>query len=269
MYGANSGISTCGRYVHVPSMFPYYVPLMTCVILKPCLGTSHFLLRHLNRLLNHRKLYQIPPHSLLAYWIHLVTAFAISTFFHVLSLSGLARGYTPIRGIITNMVLFFMVQPFAAVFESAVSAGYGRFVVGSLLRLAGGEMHSDGKGVDTKGDAQVQACADGKSARVGSESVNTTPLTSTAATATSTATPGTDDKANLIPQTDNQRHQRRRHALLFWSAVFGRAVGYIWVAFWFFLTGRWFLRPYIDVGVTSWGVPFSFAEWLLFPDGCH
>ncbi|KAM7217650.1 membrane bound O-acyl transferase family domain containing protein [Rhypophila decipiens] len=150
---------------------------------QPCLGTSHFLLAHLNTLISRlpRRLHisQIPKHSLVPYLFHLLTAFAISTFFHALSVGTVAVGVTPVRGIIKDMAIFFMIQPFAAAFESFIST------------------------------------------------------------------------------------------LVFWSAVFGRMVGYVWVLFWFYLTGQWFIRPYIDVGMVEWGLPFSFADWLLLAEGCR
>ncbi|KAM7193084.1 hypothetical protein V8F20_008600 [Naviculisporaceae sp. PSN 640] len=239
---------------------------------QPCLGTSHFLLQHFNRLLNCLRLHQIPAHSLFAYFFHLITAFSISSFFHVLSLAGVATGYTPVRGIISNISLFFMVQPFAAVFESAVSAGYDRFIVRNLVRQVGGlkDRSSEEQGHDLKGNGQVHSFVDRGNANGAGDSANITPATTTATTSiTPTTTPSTEDTENLIPQTDKERYHRRRHAVLFWSAVLGRAVGYLWVTFWFFLTGRWFLRPYIDVGITSWGLPISFADWLLLPDGCR
>ncbi|KAM7196614.1 membrane bound O-acyl transferase family domain containing protein [Rhypophila sp. PSN 637] len=155
---------------------------------QPCLGTSHFLLTHLNMLISRlprcRHIPQIPKHSLVAYIFHLLTAFAISTFFHALSVGTVAVGITPVRGIVKNMAIFFMIQPFAAVFESF-------------------------------------------------------------------------------------RSQSRRMSAVFWSAVVGRMVGYVWVLFWFYLTGQWFIRPYIDVGIVEWGLPFSFADWLLLPEGCR
>ncbi|KAK4209404.1 hypothetical protein QBC37DRAFT_404359 [Rhypophila decipiens] len=238
---------------------------------QPCLGTSHFLLAHLNLLISRlpRRLhiFQIPKHSLVAYLFHLLTAFAISTFFHALSVGTVAVGVTPVRGIIKDMAIFFMIQPFAAAFESFISTCYDKFVVARLLRskLAAGRnvkqpgtAVSDGSGHDdhTIAPTTTNSTAKTDTGLVPSRHI----IEETEATCS-----GQETDANK----DTERSQRRRMSVVFWSAVFGRMVGYVWVLFWFYLTGQWFIRPYIDVGMVEWGLPFSFADWLLLAEGCR
>jgi phosphatidylserine synthase len=62
----------------------------------------------------------IPPRSPHAYFIHLITAFFISGFFHFLSLSVICEGYVEPMTLALNMGLFFIIQPFGTMVEYAV-----------------------------------------------------------------------------------------------------------------------------------------------------
>ncbi|KAK0639530.1 hypothetical protein B0T16DRAFT_423333 [Cercophora newfieldiana] len=87
-------------------------------IRQPCLGFSRYFVEVLH----------IPRRSSLAYLIHLTNAFLISTFFHVLSVGTVAGGYYPLRSLISDMSIFFMLQPIGAAIEGAVMALFARFV---------------------------------------------------------------------------------------------------------------------------------------------
>jgi hypothetical protein len=60
--------------------------------------------------------------------IHLANAFLISTFFHVLSVGAVAGGYYPLRSLISDMSIFFMLQPVGAAVEGVTMALFGRYV---------------------------------------------------------------------------------------------------------------------------------------------
>ncbi|KAK3312231.1 hypothetical protein B0H66DRAFT_608514 [Apodospora peruviana] len=85
---------------------------------QPCLGFSRRLV----------ELLHVPRRSTLAYLIHLTNAFLISTFFHVLSVGTVAGGYYPLRSLISDMSIFFMLQPVGAMIEGAVMALFARYV---------------------------------------------------------------------------------------------------------------------------------------------
>jgi len=85
---------------------------------QPCLGFSRYYVEILH----------IPRRSSVAYLIHLTNAFVISTFFHVLSVGTVAGGYYPLRNLISDMSIFFMLQPIAAVIEGSVMAFFARYV---------------------------------------------------------------------------------------------------------------------------------------------
>ncbi|KAM5373877.1 hypothetical protein ACJZ2D_006706 [Fusarium nematophilum] len=79
-------------------------------IRQPVLGISYSIISVL----------KLTPRSPLAYLVHLVTAFAISCFFHVLTLYVICDEYLEPSILVTNMGLFFMAQPIATIAESMV-----------------------------------------------------------------------------------------------------------------------------------------------------
>lgn len=79
-------------------------------IRQPCLGFSHALVRKLG----------VPQKSLFAYAIHLITAFCISGWFHIWSLSVVSNGYISRSDLAINFGAFFMAQPIATMAESIV-----------------------------------------------------------------------------------------------------------------------------------------------------
>jgi len=87
-------------------------------IRQPCLGFSRYFVEVL----------RVPRRSSLAYLIHLTNAFLISTFFHVLSIGAVAGGYYPLRNLISDMSIFFMLQPVGAAIEGATMALFSRYV---------------------------------------------------------------------------------------------------------------------------------------------
>ncbi|CAM1501364.1 Fc.00g105260.m01.CDS01 [Cosmosporella sp. VM-42] len=88
---------------------------------QPVLGLSHAMVSFL----------RIPRKSTLAYLVHLTTAFSISAFFHILSLSVICPGYLPLKRLTIDMALFFMAQPPVTIaaalvpyfYEKAMSSG--------------------------------------------------------------------------------------------------------------------------------------------------
>ncbi|KAK0630918.1 membrane bound O-acyl transferase family-domain-containing protein [Bombardia bombarda] len=85
-------------------------------IREPCLGFSHHLITILH----------IPRHSTAAYLTHLTTAFAISAFFHTFGLAAVSPGFLPLRELIFDMALFFMLQPVGTAIEGLVIRFYIR-----------------------------------------------------------------------------------------------------------------------------------------------
>lgn len=98
--------------VYPPGRLISYIvhSLLVSNVCKPALGISHVIVKNLC----------IPPRSPHAYFIHLMTAFSISAFFHFLSLSVICEGYVEPTTLAVNMGLFFMVQPFGTMVEHAV-----------------------------------------------------------------------------------------------------------------------------------------------------
>ncbi len=92
--------------------------ILTVSSAQPVLGISHFILEKL----------RIPRTSTWAYLVHLTTAFIISAFFHVLSLSVVCEGYLPLRDLITDMSIFFLPQPLATIVETTVISLYKKLV---------------------------------------------------------------------------------------------------------------------------------------------
>ncbi|KAJ4192345.1 hypothetical protein NW759_016642 [Fusarium solani] len=77
---------------------------------QPVLGISHAIIDVL----------QLPRRSLPTYFLHLVTAFLTSGFFHIVSLFVICEGYLKPQKLVTNMGLFFMAQPLGTITEYAV-----------------------------------------------------------------------------------------------------------------------------------------------------
>ncbi|KAI5460854.1 hypothetical protein BGZ63DRAFT_387923 [Mariannaea sp. PMI_226] len=148
-------------------------------IRQPVLGFSHAIIHALG----------IPKHSILAYGIHLLTAFLISAFFHILSLAVVCEGYLPISTLVSDMVCFFTAQAAGTTVEAAVIAQYGRY-------------------------------------------------------------------AEIIKKT----HPKPLLHHFMESQRACRVLGYFWVASWFSITGWWFVRNYIAIGIMEWPLPFSFWE---------
>lgn len=170
-----------------------------------------------------------------------------------------------------------MAQPPAAMFESVVGEFYKDVLLSRLLWPA----KEGRKEVFQAGDAREAECSSRKAVQ---RSENTAVLDTSESTSTSgnivptTAPIKTNTEQTNVAATsewemererqEKQSQEKRRMAVLFWSSAFCRTVGYIWVLCWFYLTGRWFVRPYVDVGIVEWGLPFSLADWLVVPDKC-
>lgn len=173
-----------------------------------------------------------------------------------------------------------MVQAPAAVFESVVGVFYERFILTRLLLVL---VNGRGKEVDQKGNATRNGSKVSPSKTDGEQNGRIAgpemPAgTSTSADIATTAPNETNAQGTSVTDTsewkmererqEGQSQAKRKMAVLFWSATFCRTIGYIWVFCWFCMTGRWFIRPYIDVGMTEWSTPFSLADWLIVPDNC-
>lgn len=77
---------------------------------QPVLGISHAITDTL----------RLPPRSTIAYFIHLTTAFAISAFFHIISLAAIRSDNISLPDLIGDMSIFFIAQPIATVAETLV-----------------------------------------------------------------------------------------------------------------------------------------------------
>ena len=113
MSGGCFGISIYGRCVSPQSP----VSRICSDSRQPCLGFS----RAINAKL------RIPRRSPLAYFIHLVTAFTISAFFHILSLAALCPGWYPFRTLVSDMCIFFLMQPIGTMMELGVMSLFTRY----------------------------------------------------------------------------------------------------------------------------------------------
>lgn len=83
----------------------------TCIkSLQPCLGISHALVQKLG----------VKQKSLFAYAIHLSTAFIISGWFHIWSLSVVAEGYMSLFDVTVNFGAFFLAQPIGTMIEATL-----------------------------------------------------------------------------------------------------------------------------------------------------
>ncbi|KAK3358031.1 membrane bound O-acyl transferase family-domain-containing protein [Lasiosphaeria hispida] len=191
-------------------------------IRQPCLGFSHYIVNVL----------RIPRRSSLAYLIHLTTAFAISTFFHILSVGAVAPGYYPLANLISDMSIFFMLQPIATMVEVAVMKLFSRYV------LAPQPVQADSKTERKPNEQQMAGLADGHAESVVSGGVEGTGET----------TP--TGKAAILRSI---------------GAALCRLVGYVWVFSWFSFSGWWFVKGYAGVRMQDWQVPFSIVGKLVVP----
>ncbi|KAK3682237.1 hypothetical protein B0T22DRAFT_279243 [Podospora appendiculata] len=172
----------------------------------------------------------IPGRSRVAYLIHLATAFFISSFFHCVAVGAMAPGFYPLRSVILDFTIFFGLQPVGIMLESVV----------------------------------IDLCSRRRSARQAKKQ-------QTMRREDGAARPGPQQQqahewASLLSAQricgGDARTKRRLRVL---SAMFGRTVGYVWVICWFYVTGWWFVRPYIGVGVVNWDLPYSILSKLLIP----
>lgn len=187
--------------------------------LQPCLGFS----RRINEAL------RIPKGSPVAYFVHLVTAFSISAFFHVLSLAPLSPGWYPFRTLVSDMCIFFFMQPIGTMLELVVMALFARYVW---------KPKPAGQVDDARGKPQVPVAADSPS-----------------------------DESVAAPQVgvlEGIREFGRKNKDVFILAAC-RLVGYVWVILWFWGTSWWFVKAYLGVGMAGWQFSFSPLAWLLIP----
>lgn len=82
--------------------------------LQPALGFSHRMVA----------LLKLPRRSTSAYLVHLATAFLVSAFFHILSVSVVSPGYLTLEELVTDMTAFFIAQPLAAIAEKVLIDTY-------------------------------------------------------------------------------------------------------------------------------------------------
>lgn len=169
----------------------------------------------------------IPRGSTAAYFVHLVTAFSISAFFHILSLAPLSPGWYPFRTLVSDMCIFFLMQPIGTMFELGVMALFARYVW---------KPKPEGH-VDAQGKPPVLV-----------------------------ADSPTDESVAAVPLgvLGGIRAFARRNKDVFILAAC-RLVGYVWVILWFWGTSWWFVKAYLGVGMAGWQFPFSFLAWLLIP----
>src|SRR3569833_3286106 len=103
--------------------------------LQPVLGFSHLIVCFLS----------IPRGTTLAYLVHLTTAFAISAFFHGLSLSVICSGYLAVKDLVTYMAIFFMSQPVATLVETLAIHIYRNLVLHQHQPAPGDTTHTPKK----------------------------------------------------------------------------------------------------------------------------
>ncbi|KAK3369343.1 hypothetical protein B0T24DRAFT_632411 [Lasiosphaeria ovina] len=197
-------------------------------IRQPSLGVSHYLIRALH----------IQPHSQLAYFTHLATAFVISDFFHVLSVGSVSPGFLPLSSLVAHMSRFFLVQPLATAAESIVMRLYARHVQPRLLPSLG-EQKQIPRDMSGKSDG-------GKAASV--------------------PTVGESDGSAIpkdMPSQHDTNSERKRKALQALLRVSCRMFGYLWVLCWFVVTGWPFVKAYMHVRMADWGLPYSIFGKLV------
>jgi hypothetical protein len=100
---------------------------------QPCLGFSRYYIQVL----------RIPRLSTLAYLIHLTNAFLISSFFHILSVGTMAKGYYPIRSLISDICIFFMLQPVGANHRGHGDYDVSRYVWAAVQGQAAAEQGAE------------------------------------------------------------------------------------------------------------------------------
>ncbi|KAK3368537.1 hypothetical protein B0H63DRAFT_455308 [Podospora didyma] len=188
---------------------------------QPCLGFSHYLVQKLH----------IPPRSLLAYFTHLMTAFAIADLVHVLSIGSVIPGYMSLRDLISDMSIFFLLQPLATIAEAIVIMLWNKYMQPKLIPTFNPE---------TQVPMKPAAATEGDSAQ--------------------------SSQASSSTQVENMplRDWKQKSMPVLVTAMC-RLVGYIWVLCWFTFTGWWFIKAYADVGMADWKMPFSILEKLLIP----
>ena len=137
----------------------------------------------------------------MTYLVILTVGFAISDFFHILSLAVIRDENLSLQDLTINMSIFFMTQPLAAVAEALSIRFYLKFTPQRQLRL---------------------------------------------------------QRTALLKVTrSNNRHTGGK------ASPIPRIIGYIWVFCWFSITGWWFTKAYIAVGVRDWQIPLSFWQALM------
>ncbi|KAL2130110.1 hypothetical protein VTI74DRAFT_6889 [Chaetomium olivicolor] len=87
-------------------------------IRQPCLGISFFIVEKLH----------IPRRSIFAYFVHLLVAFVISDFFHVMSVGTVAGGYYPLENLIADFSAFFLLQTAAGTAEAFIIGFFSQFL---------------------------------------------------------------------------------------------------------------------------------------------
>ncbi|RVX71665.1 hypothetical protein B0A52_03849 [Exophiala mesophila] len=85
-------------------------------IRQPVLGISHTI----------TETFRIPPRSIIAYLVHLTTAFTISAFFHIISLDSIRSDKVSLQELTRDMLIFFMAQPIGTLAEALVIDYYRR-----------------------------------------------------------------------------------------------------------------------------------------------
>ncbi|KAK0718533.1 hypothetical protein B0T26DRAFT_713540 [Lasiosphaeria miniovina] len=194
-------------------------------IRQPSLGVSQYLIRTLH----------VQPHSQLAYFTHLATAFVISDFFHVLSVGSVSPGFLPLSSLVAHMSRFFLVQPLATAAESIVMRLYARHVQPQLLPSSG---------------EQKQTLHDLSGKSDGGKAASVPAVSKSDGSAVPKDVQGQHD-------TNSERKRKALHALLRASC---RIFGYLWVLCWFVVTGWPFVKAYLDVRMADWGLPYSILE---------
>ena len=168
---------------------------------------------------------RVPRGSPVAYFVHLVTAFVISAFFHVLSLAPLSPGWYPFRTLVSDMCIFFLMQPIGTMFELGVMTLFARYVW------------------KPKHAGQVDAQGKPKAPVIDSPTVENV-------------------AAPQLGILEGMREFGRRNKDFFILAAC-RLVGYVWVILWFWGTSWWFVKAYLGVGMAGWQFSFSFLAWLI------
>ncbi|KAK5654631.1 hypothetical protein OQA88_6952 [Cercophora sp. LCS_1] len=188
------------------------------LVTAPCLGFSRWINQRLH----------IPRRSPVAYAVHLVTAFAISAFFHTLSLAAVSPGYYPVRDLVSDMSIFFMLQPIATMAEMMVMAMFARYI---WAQDSNGRRQGDNR--NKQQDQAVETTSNERPSRP------------------------------FCAVVMGRELLKRNQGIVILSAC--RFVGYAWVVSWFWVTAWWFVKAYTGVRMQEWQLPFSVLGWLLIP----